>query len=137
MFEDSGFIFKLKKYVTQEVVKHEICFFEFLKNKEKKKVSVKKVLADIDTLTWFWSYSRYSHKLLNHNFLLFFPAFYVDCDAPAYCFVPCGHMASPKTVKYWAEVPIPCGTSGFQSGNRKYCKELVLPANISPLWAKP
>ena len=42
-------------------------------------------------------------------------AFYVDCDAPAYCFVPCGHMASYKTVKYWAEVPIPCGTSGFQS----------------------
>lgn len=43
------------------------------------------------------------------------PAFYVDCDAPDYCFVPCGHMASAKTVKYWAEVPIPCGTSGFQS----------------------
>jgi hypothetical protein len=134
MFEDSGFIFKLKKYVTQEVVKHEICFFEFLKNKEKKKVSVseKKVLADIDTLTWFWSYSRYSHKLLNHNFLLFFPAFYVDCDAPAYCFVPCGHMASPKTVKYWAEVPIPCGTSGFQSA----CPFCAVPLTGTPGYVK-
>ena len=42
MFEDSGFIFKLKKYVTQEVVKHEICFFEFLKNKEKKRFRFRK-----------------------------------------------------------------------------------------------
>ena len=23
-------------------------------------------------------------------------------------------MSSEKTVKYWANVPIPCGTSGFQ-----------------------
>ena len=41
-------------------------------------------------------------------------AFYVDCQPPDYCFVPCGHMSSEKTVKYWANVPIPCGTSGFQ-----------------------
>jgi len=43
------------------------------------------------------------------------PGFYVDCLPPDYCFVPCGHMASEKTVKYWAEVPLPWGTSGFQS----------------------
>ena len=43
------------------------------------------------------------------------PGFYVDCEPPDYCFVPCGHMASEKTVKYWAKVAIPCGTSGFQS----------------------
>ena len=35
------------------------------------------------------------------------PGFYVDCLPPAYCFVPCGHMASEATVKYWADVPIP------------------------------
>ena len=34
---------------------------------------------------------------------------------PDYCFVPCGHMANAKTVKYWSGIPIPCGTSGFQS----------------------
>ena len=32
---------------------------------------------------------------------------------PDYCFVPCGHMANAKTVKYWSGIPIPCGTSGF------------------------
>lgn len=43
------------------------------------------------------------------------PAFYVDSGPPDYCFVPCGHMANMKTVKYWSGIPIPCGTSGFQS----------------------
>ena len=43
------------------------------------------------------------------------PAFYVDSSEPDYCFVPCGHMANAKTVKYWSSIPIPCGTSGFQS----------------------
>jgi len=60
------------------------------------------------------------------------PAFYVDCDAPAYCFVPCGHMASPKTVKYWAEVPIPCGTSGFQSA----CPFCAVPLTGTPGYVK-
>ena len=49
--------------------------------------------------------------------MIFLSAFYVDCQPPDYCFVPCGHMASEKTVKYWANVPIPCGTSGFQVRN--------------------
>ena len=43
------------------------------------------------------------------------PAFYVDSGEPDYCFVPCGHMANSKTVRYWSSIPIPCGTSGFQS----------------------
>jgi len=60
------------------------------------------------------------------------PAFYVDCDAPGYCFVPCGHMASYKTVKYWAEVPIPCGTSGFQSA----CPFCAVPLVGSPGYIK-
>ena len=53
-------------------------------------------------------------KSLTNFTKMFFSAFYVDCHSPDYCFVPCGHMASEKTVRYWAEVPIPCGTSGFQ-----------------------
>jgi len=60
------------------------------------------------------------------------PAFYVDCDAPDYCFVPCGHMASAKTVKYWAEVPIPCGTSGFQS----MCPFCAVPLSGTPGYVK-
>ncbi|CAL4093968.1 unnamed protein product, partial [Meganyctiphanes norvegica] len=43
------------------------------------------------------------------------PAFYVDSGPPSYCFNPCGHMASEKTVKYWAAVPIPHGTNGFHA----------------------
>ena len=69
---------------------------------------------------------------IKEHVFLFFPAFYVDCDAPAYCFVPCGHMASPKTVKYWAEVPIPCGTSGFQSA----CPFCAVPLTGTPGYVK-
>ena len=65
-------------------------------------------------------------------YFLFFAAFYVDCDAPAYCFVPCGHMASAKTVKYWSEVPIPCGTSGFQSA----CPFCAVPLTGTPGYVK-
>ena len=43
------------------------------------------------------------------------PAFYVDSGPPTFCFNPCGHMASEKTVKYWASVPIPHGTNGFHA----------------------
>ncbi len=59
--------------------------------------------------------------LNNYIFPLISPAgFYVDCAPPEFCFVPCGHMASEKTVKYWASIPIPCGTSGFQVRSRAY-----------------
>lgn len=44
------------------------------------------------------------------------PAFYVDCGPPIFfAFDPCGHMATEKTVKYWAQVSIPHGTSGFEA----------------------
>ncbi|XP_046401810.1 protein pellino isoform X2 [Ischnura elegans] len=43
------------------------------------------------------------------------PAFYVDNGPPTFAFNPCGHMASEKTVKYWASVPIPHGTNGFDA----------------------
>ena len=55
----------------------------------------------------------YPNEVVQHAVCVF-AAFYVDCQPPDFCFVPCGHMASEKTVKYWADVPIPCGTSGFQ-----------------------
>ena len=83
--------------------------------------------------TWYKEmYIKYSDKVFKPQFSPFFPAFYVDCDAPAYCFVPCGHMASPKTVKYWAEVPIPCGTSGFQSA----CPFCAVPLTGTPGYVK-
>jgi len=59
-------------------------------------------------------------------------AFYVDCQPPDYCFVPCGHMSSEKTVKYWANVPIPCGTSGFQSA----CPFCAVPLDGNPGYVK-
>ncbi|XP_047512621.1 protein pellino isoform X1 [Pieris napi] len=43
------------------------------------------------------------------------PAFYVDSGPPTYAFNPCGHMASERTVKYWATVDIPHGTNGFHA----------------------
>ncbi|XP_075223500.1 E3 ubiquitin-protein ligase pellino isoform X1 [Lycorma delicatula] len=44
------------------------------------------------------------------------PAFYVDSGPPTFfAFNPCGHMATEKTVKYWANVAIPHGTNGFDT----------------------
>lgn len=60
------------------------------------------------------------------------PGFYVDCLPPNYCFVPCGHMASEQSVKYWANVPIPCGTSGFQSA----CPFCAVPLTGNPGYMK-
>ena len=61
-----------------------------------------------------------------------FTGFYVDCLPPNYCFVPCGHMASEQSVKYWANVPIPCGTSGFQSA----CPFCAVPLTGNPGYMK-
>ena len=41
--------------------------------------------------------------------------FYVDFGPPLHSFVPCGHMVTEETAKYWANVPIPCVKSGFYS----------------------
>ncbi|KAK5857362.1 hypothetical protein PBY51_010614 [Eleginops maclovinus] len=43
------------------------------------------------------------------------PAFYVDTGAPTHAFVPCGHVCSEKSVKYWAEIPLPHGTHAFHA----------------------
>ena len=60
------------------------------------------------------------------------PAFYVDTGPPSHCFVPCGHMANEATVRYWAGIPIPCGTSGFQSA----CPFCAVPLAGSPGYQK-
>ncbi|XP_037293939.1 protein pellino isoform X3 [Manduca sexta] len=56
------------------------------------------------------------------------PAFYVDAAPPTYAFNPCGHMASERTVKYWASVDIPHGTNGF----RAICPFCAEPLQGSP-----
>ncbi|PNF25734.1 E3 ubiquitin-protein ligase pellino-like protein 1, partial [Cryptotermes secundus] len=56
------------------------------------------------------------------------PAFYVDAGRPTFAFNPCGHMATEKTVKYWANVAIPHGTNGFDA---------VCPFCATPLFGCP
>lgn len=44
------------------------------------------------------------------------PSVYTDSGSPTtHCFVPCAHMASERTVKYWASVAIPYGCQGFRA----------------------
>ncbi|KAF1376434.1 hypothetical protein PFLUV_G00211460 [Perca fluviatilis] len=42
------------------------------------------------------------------------PAVYVDAGAPTHAFVPCGHVCSERTARYWAETPLPHGTHAFR-----------------------
>ncbi|XP_050297497.1 protein pellino [Anthonomus grandis grandis] len=56
------------------------------------------------------------------------PAFYVDSGLPTFAFNPCGHMATEKTVKYWANVGIPHGTNGSQA----VCPFCACPLSSSP-----
>ncbi|KFM60757.1 Protein pellino, partial [Stegodyphus mimosarum] len=60
------------------------------------------------------------------------PSFYVDCGPPTFAFNPCGHMASEKTVKYWACVPIPHGTNGFHAA----CPFCATPLSGNPGYAR-
>ncbi|KRY54803.1 Protein pellino [Trichinella britovi] len=41
------------------------------------------------------------------------PAFHLDSGKLDHAFIPCGHMASSKTVRYWSRIPLPHGTSSF------------------------
>jgi pellino protein len=43
------------------------------------------------------------------------PAFYVDAGPPTFAFNPCGHMATEKTVKYWASIGIPRGITSYEA----------------------
>ncbi|XP_046422271.1 protein pellino isoform X1 [Neodiprion pinetum] len=60
------------------------------------------------------------------------PAFYVDSGPPTYAFSPCGHMATEKTVKYWAHVAIPHGTNGFDA----VCPFCAVPLEGTPGYVK-
>ncbi|KRZ56020.1 Protein pellino [Trichinella nativa] len=41
------------------------------------------------------------------------PAFHLNSGKLDHAFIPCGHMASSKTVRYWSSIPLPHGTSSF------------------------
>ncbi|KAK6181044.1 hypothetical protein SNE40_008984 [Patella caerulea] len=53
---------------------------------------------------------------------------YMDSEHPTFCFNPCGHVASEKTVKYWAYVAVPHGCHGFRA---------ICPFCASPLLGNP
>ncbi|XP_039597002.1 E3 ubiquitin-protein ligase pellino homolog 2 isoform X1 [Polypterus senegalus] len=55
------------------------------------------------------------------------PAFYVDTGAPTYAFVPCGHVCSEKTAKYWSEIQLPHGTHAFHA-SCPFCASQLSPA---------
>lgn len=60
------------------------------------------------------------------------PAFYVDTGAPTYAFVPCGHVCSEKSARYWAEIPLPHGTHAFHAA----CPFCATQLNLMQKWAK-
>ncbi|KAJ7384788.1 E3 ubiquitin-protein ligase pellino 1 [Desmophyllum pertusum] len=43
------------------------------------------------------------------------PAFYQGDAGATHAFVPCGHVSSEETVKFWQQVPIPHGCDAFQA----------------------
>ncbi|KTG04149.1 hypothetical protein cypCar_00003876 [Cyprinus carpio] len=60
------------------------------------------------------------------------PAFYVDTGAPTHAFVPCGHVCSEKSARYWAEIPLPHGTHAFHAA----CPFCTTQLNLAQKWAK-
>ncbi|KTF74371.1 hypothetical protein cypCar_00039802 [Cyprinus carpio] len=60
------------------------------------------------------------------------PAFYVDTGAPTHAFVPCGHVCSEKSARYWAEIPLPHGTHAFHAA----CPFCATQLNLAQKWAK-
>ncbi|XP_029191242.1 E3 ubiquitin-protein ligase pellino homolog 2-like [Acropora muricata] len=43
------------------------------------------------------------------------PTFYQGEPAATHAFVPCGHVCSEETVKFWQQIPIPHGCDAFQA----------------------
>uniref|UniRef100_A0A1A7WU93 Pellino homolog 2 n=1 Tax=Iconisemion striatum TaxID=60296 RepID=A0A1A7WU93_9TELE len=60
------------------------------------------------------------------------PAFYVDTGAPTHAFVPCGHVCSEKSVKYWSEIPLPHGTHAFHAA----CPFCATQLGLTQGWSK-
>lgn len=42
-------------------------------------------------------------------------ALWADCKPNYYAFIPCGHMCSEATVRFWAQVPLPHGCHAFRA----------------------
>ncbi|XP_028409832.1 E3 ubiquitin-protein ligase pellino homolog 1-like [Dendronephthya gigantea] len=42
-------------------------------------------------------------------------ALWADCRPEYYAFVPCGHMCSEATVRFWSQVPLPHGCHAFRA----------------------
>ncbi|XP_066526395.1 E3 ubiquitin-protein ligase pellino homolog 2 isoform X1 [Hoplias malabaricus] len=61
------------------------------------------------------------------------PAFYVDTGAPTHAFVPCGHVCSEKSARYWSEIPLPHGTHAFHAACPFCATQLSLTQGCSKL----
>lgn len=61
------------------------------------------------------------------------PAFYVDTGAPTHAFVPCGHVCSEKSTRYWSEIPLPHGTHAFHAACPFCATQLSLTQGCSKL----
>ncbi|XP_072546527.1 E3 ubiquitin-protein ligase pellino homolog 2 [Salminus brasiliensis] len=60
-------------------------------------------------------------------------AFYVDTGAPTHAFVPCGHVCSEKSARYWSEIPLPHGTHAFHAACPFCATQLSLTQGCSKL----
>lgn len=61
------------------------------------------------------------------------PAFYVDTGAPTHAFIPCGHVCSEKSARYWSEIPLPHGTHAFHAACPFCATQLSLTQGCSKL----
>ncbi|XP_046355931.1 protein pellino-like [Haliotis cracherodii] len=57
---------------------------------------------------------------------------YVDAESPTYAFIPCAHVASENTVRYWCLVAVPHGCHGF----RAICPFCATPLASDPGYVK-
>jgi pellino protein len=62
-------------------------------------------------------------------------AFYLDTDSQTYSFIPCGHVASENTVKYWSRIPIPHGPDELPA-KCPFCASPLMgdPGYVKLLW---
>nr|BAF35978.1 pellino [Molgula tectiformis] len=66
------------------------------------------------------------------------PAFYKDHGPPTHCFVPCGHVCSEATAKYWAQTPLPHGTQAFNAACPFCATEIEgTPGYVKLIWQQP
>ena len=64
------------------------------------------------------------------------PSFYCDAHSDpfkGYAFIPCGHMATEQTCKYWSEMRVPQGTT---SNIVPVCPFCASPLNFNKPYVK-